>query len=196
MLLVSLDAASSWSSRRGDPIEDDPGERRILASNGSVSLAAGGVEDDRPVGVDLEAGVGLGDVVADDEVERACARSFSAACSTQVVGLGREADEHLARRLVAPEVDEEVVGGLEHDLGDALVLLELARPAAALGRKSATAAAITIDVGVGARGRAPRPASPPRSAPARSRRRGGAGRPMVVTSVTAAPRRAATSATA
>ena len=62
----------------------------------------------------------------DDQVEALARAACSAALLDEVVGLGREADQHLARALVAPEVDEDVVGGLEHDLGDAVVLLELA----------------------------------------------------------------------
>ena len=112
-------------SRACDPIEDDPGEVGSCDCSGSASTPAVGVEDDRAVGVDLEAGIGFGDVVADDEVE-ALGCELLGGVLHEVVGLGREPDEHLTRRLVATEVDEEVVGGLEHDLGDAVVLLELA----------------------------------------------------------------------
>ena len=61
----------------------------------------------------------------------------------QVVGLGGEADEHLAGAPAGAELGEDVGGGLEDDLGRAAGLLDLAGRRRRTGRKSATAAAIT-----------------------------------------------------
>ena len=121
-LLVLLAAISVQESRH--PIEDDVREVSLGEQRKGLHTAVG-VEDDGAIRVHLEARVGLRDVVADDEVEALGAQLVGRVLE-QVVGLGREPDEHLARGLVAPEVDEEVVGGLEHDLRDPLVLLELA----------------------------------------------------------------------
>ena len=101
-----------------------------LVSSGVSSTLAVGVEQQRPVGVDLEAGVGRAHVVGDDEVDplgRELGRPRSRARS---LGLGREPDHDLARPLGAAERGEDVGGGLEHDLGDAVGLLELLRSTA------------------------------------------------------------------
>ena len=53
------------------------------------------------------------------------AASFAAACSPHALGLGREADDDLAGALARAERGEDVDGRLEHDLGDAVALLQL-----------------------------------------------------------------------
>ena len=90
-------------------------------------------------------------------------------------------------RLSRPSVDEEVVGGLEHDLGDALVLLELA-VGGCLGPEVGDRRRHHDDVGVGgpAEHRVLHLGSAVSTGTISTP--GGAGRPMVVTSVTSAPR--------
>ena len=59
-------------------------------------------------------------------IRSSCLRSsFDAGVRLEVVGLGREADERLPGRLVGTQPGEDVGGRLEHDLGRAVVLLEL-----------------------------------------------------------------------
>ena len=109
-------------------------------SNGSASSTVA-VEEDRPVRVDLEAGVGLRHVVADHQVEP-LGLELAAARWRRGLGLGGEAHEDLVRVASLAQAAQDVGRRLEDDLGDASSFLSL-RPAAALGRKSATAAAIT-----------------------------------------------------
>ena len=75
---------------------------------------------------------------------RCLAAQLGLGVGDQVVGLGGEADEHLARALGGAEPGEDVGRRLEDDLGHAVVLLDLAGRGRASGRKSATAAAITM----------------------------------------------------
>ena len=75
-----------------DLIQDDPCEVRFGEQRERIDRAVG-AEDDGAIGVDLEAGVGLGDVVADDQV---------------VVGFAAETErvqEHAAAKLAVKRVD-------------------------------------------------------------------------------------------
>ena len=69
---------------------------------------------------------GADDVVGDDQVE-ALGDELGRGVGDEVGGLGGEPDEHLARALGRAEAGEDVGRRLEHDLGHALVLLDLAR---------------------------------------------------------------------
>ena len=63
---------------------------------------------------------GADDVVGHDEVG-ALALELAGGVGDDVVGLGGEADEHLARALAGAQRGQDVGGGLEHDVGDAVV---------------------------------------------------------------------------
>ena len=127
-------------------------------------LGAVGAEDRDRVRVVLEADAGGGDVVGHDQVE-ALAGELGGGVGPQIGRLGGEADEDLPGRLARTEAGEDVGRRLEHDLRDALVLLDLA-----LGgdHRAEVGDGGGHDDDVGRRRRAP--PSPPASA-RRSRRR-------------------------
>jgi hypothetical protein len=127
-------------------------------------------EQGNRVGVVLEAGGRSTDVVGDNQVEF-LALELATGVGLELIGLGGEADQGLTDRLAGTQPGEYVGGGLEHDLGNAFVLLELAVRSIA----SCICAAVSTET---------------TSTP------GGTGRSTVETSVTAAPLAAATSAIA
>ena len=76
------------------------------------------IDDGHGVGVVLEADAGRRDVVGHDQVE-ALAAQLAGGVGGDVVGLGREPDEDLARALAPAELGQDVDGGLELDAGAA-----------------------------------------------------------------------------
>ena len=103
------------------------------------------------VGVVAEADAGRGDVVGDDQVE-ALGDQLGAGVGEEVGGLGGEPDEHLARSLRRAEAGEDVRRRLEHDVGHAVVLLDLAG-GRRLGPEVGDGGGHHDDVGVAARPR-------------------------------------------
>ena len=67
---------------------------------------------------------GRRDVVGDHEID-VLRRHLRRRVLADALGLGREADQELARLLALPERGEDVGRGLEHDLGHAVALLQL-----------------------------------------------------------------------
>ena len=125
----------------GDLIQDDPREVGFGEQRQGVAPAVG-VEDDRAVGVDLEPGVGLGDVVADDEVE-----ALAPAASRRRAPPGRRSRPRTPPApgpagLSRPRSTRKSWVGSSTISGMPSCFLSL-RFGGSLGRKSATAAAIT-----------------------------------------------------
>ena len=175
------------------PIEDDPGEFDLRLEWQRFDSARG-VEDDRAIGVDFESGVGLGDVVPDDEVE-ALRLELPRRVRDEVV-------RSRPRTRPAPDRVAWRARGRRRSRGWARARSRgRLRPSSSCGRAAPWAG-----------NRPPRrPCTMTSMSAARERTAscisaavctltistvGGAGRPMVVTRVTAAPRRAATSAIA
>src|SRR5439155_24012087 len=116
--------ASSLSVPPGDHgVQHGSGDATFV-HQGNIGGAPGGIDDDDPVGVVLEAGLGRCDIVRHDQVE-----TLPAQLGSRVVcdggGLGREADQRLTRALGATQAGEDVRRRLEHDLREAVVLLDL-----------------------------------------------------------------------
>ena len=108
---------------------------------------------------------GARDVVGDDEIE-VLGAELGRGVGHRSVGLGGEADEHLARALGGAEPGEDVGRRLEDDLGHAVVLLELAG-GGRLGPEVGDGGGHHDDVGA----RRPRPRRRPASRPPSRRRR-------------------------
>ena len=90
-----------------------------------VAIGAVGPDQRDGVRVVLEADAGGADVVGDDQVE-VLAAQLALGVGDEIVGLGGEPDERLARALGRAEPGEDVGRRLEHDVRDAAVLLDLA----------------------------------------------------------------------
>jgi hypothetical protein len=117
-----------WRAREAepgglDPVEEAGGDGRL---GGPGELLDGCGVDQGGVGVvGPEGGVGALDVVEDDQVE-VLGLQLAAGPGQVVAGLGGEADQDLVGPAAAAQLGQGVRGRLEHDLGDAPVLLELA----------------------------------------------------------------------
>src|SRR5947209_6841782 len=103
---------------------EDGGRDLALAAQGHVDRRAVDSDDENFVGVVLEPGSGGGHVVGHDEIE-VLAPKLVFGLAGYVERLGREPDQHLAGPLGRAEAGQDVGRRLEHDLGDAVVLLEL-----------------------------------------------------------------------
>ena len=96
----------------------------------------------------LEADVGGGHVVGHDQVGP-LAGQLGRRVAAQVRGLRGEADEDLAVGLAGAQGGQDVLGLLQHDRVEAAGLLLDLAAATRAGRKSATAAAMTITSALG-----------------------------------------------
>src|SRR3954451_10987271 len=103
---------------------EDGGRDLALAAQGHVNRRAVDSDDENFVGVVLEPGAGGGHVVGHDEIE-VLAPQLVLGLARHVERLGREADQDLPGPFGRAEAGQDVRGRLEHDLGDAVVLLEL-----------------------------------------------------------------------
>src|SRR5689334_15200145 len=95
---------------RYDPIEQKCGQG-VLGKQRGLLDAARDVEQNRPVRVDLESGVGRADIVRDHEVD-VLRGELRGRVLAQVLGLGREADDDLIGAPGLAERGEDVDGGL------------------------------------------------------------------------------------
>ena len=135
-------------SRAATQVPDDVRQGVLAAERDLADRAVGG-QHRRGVLVALEARrvTGLADLVDDQQVAALAGQLGPAVgqdVAVGVAGLGREADEHLARRAAARDQLGEHVGVLHQlDRSGVVGLLDLGASSRSAGRKSATAAAIT-----------------------------------------------------
>ena len=165
-----------------------------LSASGTFCTTPAASDDGHLVGVVLEADARRRDVVGHDQVE-VLAPELALRVGHDVVGLGREADQHLPGPGAPAQLGQDVGGGLEDDLGRSGVLLDLAGgPGGGPevghrgGHDDDVGLVRPVQHGLGHLGRR-------LDGHDLGPRRAGAG-PTVVTSVVLAPRRTASAATA
>ena len=168
-------APCCWAGWRTDAMpasSDGPGYARFDVSGDVVSSLPSAPRIDHLVGVVLEADARGADTSLATMRSRPLRAQLAAALARQSSVSAANPTRIWPGRLRAPEVGQEVGGRLEHDLGNAVVLLEL-RSAARIGPEVGHGGGHDHDVGAGGPRHAPRPPSRRRSRPGRRRRPAG-----------------------
>src|SRR5207248_11250455 len=107
-----------------DPIEDRVGDR-LLGVDRELVLVLGVDERDRIL-LRLEADLGIGDVVEDDQVGALAHQLVACPARPPDAVLGGEADDRLALAALRSEAGKDVLGGLEVQVEPAALALDLA----------------------------------------------------------------------